>query len=374
MSILLLKFAVTLKNEGRHGLLFHRWLPDGEKDAILLDTGDSNVQLQIWFERRGFVNENGYVECDDKRHEVDSASIDKQAILEAGPLMGLLEIQGLSDEEIETLCENKIGNDNYMALAKKIVQKWLHPPILKFLNILRIHYGQYWITEIEKWDLPKLRLGYSCYVLGLQWSLDEGKTWSDFIPERLMIVEDFNDIWPSSKYTEYLTKADWQELGQIVREGYEPSLALHMLTNSRRALDQGNIKLAFIEGVTALELAISDLRKSSNDKSICKFLAKRRKSKESREPKAVKAVKSVATICKISSKDIKHTRNAVEIRNGIVHEGKSLPIKAEIELRGLLRTVVALLSGTRLKFPSVNWANAVLSPEKWEKQEFGDPL
>lgn len=202
-------------------------------------------------------------------------------------------------------------------------------------------------------------------MLDLQWSLDDGNTWSDFRSESWMIVEDFNDIWTSPKYDEYITNTDWQELGQIVREGYEPSLALHMFTNSRRALNQGNLKLAFIEGVTALDLAKGDFKRSCKDKYLWKSLRKPQK------PKEVNFLKAAADSCGISSRDIEHTVNSREIRDAIAHEGKSLPINAEnaeIELRGLLKTVVGLLSGTRLKFPSVNWTNAVLSPEKWKNK------
>ena len=39
------------------GPLFHRWLPDGEKDAIPLDTGEPDVELRVWFERLGFVDD-----------------------------------------------------------------------------------------------------------------------------------------------------------------------------------------------------------------------------------------------------------------------------------------------------------------------------
>jgi len=108
MPKLLLKFGINLEAKDtqfaleHHGPQFHRWLPDGEKDAILLDTGDPNAVLKVWFERRGFVRD-GFIVYDRKRQEADSEIIPKQAVLDAGPLRGLLEIQEISAEEIMSL-------------------------------------------------------------------------------------------------------------------------------------------------------------------------------------------------------------------------------------------------------------------------------
>jgi hypothetical protein len=48
-----------------NGPYFHRWLPNGEEDAIQLETGDSNSNLRVWFKRRGVIK-NGFVEYDSK--------------------------------------------------------------------------------------------------------------------------------------------------------------------------------------------------------------------------------------------------------------------------------------------------------------------
>ena len=36
------------------GPLFHRWLPDGEKDAITLSPPSEHYTLKLWFERWGY--------------------------------------------------------------------------------------------------------------------------------------------------------------------------------------------------------------------------------------------------------------------------------------------------------------------------------
>ena len=103
MSTLLLKFKINLEEHNgstysKHkGPLFHRWLPDGEKDAIILDTGDTNAELRVWFERFGCIRKDGnFITYDYERREVDADIMLKQAVLEAGPIMGLLKIKAIA--------------------------------------------------------------------------------------------------------------------------------------------------------------------------------------------------------------------------------------------------------------------------------------
>lgn len=68
-------------------------LPNGKTDSIILATGDTNAKLSVWFERLGFCSDHGII-FDYSRREVDPEMISNQAILEAGPLFGRLELQG----------------------------------------------------------------------------------------------------------------------------------------------------------------------------------------------------------------------------------------------------------------------------------------
>ena len=169
MPTLLLKFGIILEDYSSsrltelHGPLFHRWLPDGKKDAITLKTGP-NLKLKVWFDRRGFVHKSGLIVFNYDRRELDPNIIPKQAILDAGPLMGLLEIKNLSDQELSAVHENKIGDQRYIDFGKKVVKKLLFPSVHRFLNTLNINYGQYWIRGLEEWDSTKESLGNYCHT------------------------------------------------------------------------------------------------------------------------------------------------------------------------------------------------------------------
>jgi hypothetical protein len=66
-----------------NGPLFHRWLPDGEKDGITLNTQVPNTSLRVWFKRWGFVSD-GQIEFKLNEEKVDSGIMSKQGVLEAG--------------------------------------------------------------------------------------------------------------------------------------------------------------------------------------------------------------------------------------------------------------------------------------------------
>src|SRR6266851_1720861 len=213
MPTLLLKFYVYLGRQdvmrNFEGLLFHRWLPNGEEDALILDTETPNTKLKVWFEQRGYVNDR-FIKFDVTRKEVDPAIIPTQAALVAGSLFGLLEVLEPTEEEVSSLLENKIGDPSYKALGDRVINRLMHPPVTRFINTLRTKYGQYWIREFEKWDSRDENLGGHCISLRLKWSLDQGETWSDFIPDEPMrymtAVGGTNE-----SFRQYLTKEDWED-------------------------------------------------------------------------------------------------------------------------------------------------------------------
>ena len=167
-----------------NGPYFHRWLPDGQKDAIQLNTGDSNAKLSVWFEQRGFVK-GGWIKYDHKRKEVDEEILKQQAVLDAGALIGYLDIQSLTDDEYKAVTENLIDDSEYISFGKRVINI-IHPPISQLIRILRVFYGQYWLREFEKWDSRKTSLGSYCYsTLQLSWSINDGASWQKFKPTKL---------------------------------------------------------------------------------------------------------------------------------------------------------------------------------------------
>lgn len=370
MTTLFIKFIVRLEDNSlsqsslapRFGPLFHRWLPDGKKNALNLSTTDPKVNLKIWFERRGYVDDS-FIKFDFNRTEVDPKIMEEQGILEAGPLFGLLEIQGILKKNLDILRMNKVGHDLYMSLGKRVV-KLICPLVQRFLNILRINYGQYWIAELDKWDSRRESLGIYCgSKLSMQWRTTRQKIWKPFEPEEKRVMFDASI---SRDFSEYLTKDDWQELLEAYQEGYEPSASANMLGRAQYSLDEGNLRQAFVEGTTALEIALHEFIRNNQQASGSLL--------ESMQAFWTLPIRSqliiVFTILSnTTSQQIEEAVKAIEIRNDIVHEGKKPHAGSKEKLSMLLRLVASMVSGPKFKFPKMNIGNAKMSLKEWKKLE-----
>ena len=366
MNKLLLRFAIILQEYSldeiaRHdGPLFHRWLPDGQKDGINLSTGDKNISLKVWFERWGFVD-GGWIRFKLNERKVDAAIIPKQAILDAGPLIGNLEIIGLTDDELKVLKENLIGDESYISLGKRIVNI-LYPPVSNLIEILRTNYGQHWISKLNKWDSRKESLGNYCSSIQLAWRLNENEPWKKFKPnesQQSIILDIKKD------YSEYLNATDWKEIEKVVNEGYMPNLSAYALVRTHQLLDFGSLKYAFIEGVIALELALNE------------FILNRLKSNklliEANQafwnlPLRSQLITMTSLIVDISQSDIEKAMQAIDIRNKIIHEGWEPSKDTSEKIEGLLKVVAKLVKGPRFRFPTAFPSNEIKPIEEWEKE------
>src|SRR5438034_882081 len=121
VATLFIKFHVMLEDYKsdsalRHcGPLFHKWLPNGESDALELRTGHPNVHVRVWFERRSFISD-GFIRFDYKRREIDETVMRRQGILDAGPLSGLLTLDTVSPAQIAAISAGQEDNDEYIEI------------------------------------------------------------------------------------------------------------------------------------------------------------------------------------------------------------------------------------------------------------------
>ena len=365
MGIILFNFVVQLRDSDQpypfchDGPLFHRWLPDGEKDAIVLDTGDPQAELKVSFERRGFMD-GGHVRFRWDCREVDPTVIPRQAVLEGGYMVGWLKIE-VPDEELENLRKVATGDPAYEALGKRVV-RLIYPPVNKLINLLRANYGQYWLKEMWKWDSRSNSLGSYCAGLGVRWSLDDRKTWSDFSPTKRVSSHSAAARMPSDEdfRRELLTEDDWRELPNVVNGGYEPPLAAFTLTRAYQLLDQGHLRQAFIEGVTALEVALDDYVKQHRGAS--KTLAGHLEQFHTL-PLQTKVAAIAVLSGLIAAQDVDDTIAAYKVRNLIVHDGAHPSDSDEPKLSVLLRTAAALVPGPKFRFLRTHTQNMLSPPE-----------
>lgn len=366
MPTLFLRFLVHLKNHNiefsPEGPLTHRWLPDGENDAISLDTGDSDFVLKVWFRRRGYVS-GSMIEYASDREEVDPLIIPKQGILEAGIMTGFLEVKNISTDKFTAVTSNLIGDANYVSLGKEIVKK-IQPPIASFLRILRIQYGQYWLNDFLPFDSRSGSIGGYCSSLLMKWSLDGKTDWKNFIPDPPAIRFTSIVMRDYASYRNYITEEDWNQIKKEASKEYSPSFSMSILIKSWEYLDQGDLKRAILEGVTALELAtgeylrgkLATLGLTVNDLGKFNEIRKRDKS-----------MLVAALSGQVSAAEIKSIDEIITIRNNIIHEGKDPPSNAEKMLRDLINAISKLIENKDFRFPKANHGNALQDVAIWEQ-------
>lgn len=366
MDALLLKFGVPLdeseSRSGLHGPLFYRWLPDGEKDAITLNTIDKNAKLKVWFERYGF-EDGGVVTFDYGRREVPPDIVPTVGVLDGGPLHGLLELRSLSEERLDALRSNKIGDENYVALGKYVV-KLLFPPIANFINILRVNYGQYWIENLEPWDSRKESLGWYCgNKIQIRWSLDGGKNWQPFRPDQPS-VELTTTL--QENYLDYISEQDWQDLRAVCGKDYTPSVGAFALCRANEFLDKNDLRYALIDGVTALEIGIHEYVRNRlpADNSLHKELAA-----FWNLPLRAQLISLGLAIGKAGMQEITDTIEAIKLRHDLIHEGIEPSDAHRQKIIALLKTASTFMTGPSFRLPTANPGNRKMTQEGWAELE-----
>jgi hypothetical protein len=350
MGKLYLLFTIRLKDFLTHGEpngpLFDRWLPDGRNDAVALNTGDGHATLTVWFERMGYT-EKGRIVFDERQRDIEPSVMGTQTHLQAGHLFGLLEVRDLADGELVGVRDDRLDDPQYIALGKRVLEL-IYPPVARFLNTVRTNYGQFWITELDEWDSRADSLSaYLEQKFSLRWT-EDGKTWKDFRPGEWKVV------MGRPQFRGGLTQEDWRGLAEVDRSKYAPSLAAHLIARTRRLLDQWNLRHAFVEAVSALEIALYEFvrgRVTSLDREL---LGKMTSFWEM--PLPAQLIVVAAVVGGISDEDLTLAMKAIGIRNDVIHDGWNPQEDQISELLGLLRVAGKLLQGPVFRVPSAGAA------------------
>src|SRR5947207_15942899 len=164
--------------------------------------------------------------------------------LDAGHLIGTLRLPNVPEEVITAMQENRAGDPLYVAFGRRVAMM-IGRPVSRLLDVLRTNYGQYWIDELKEWNAREQSLGnYFSVIIQTKWSVDEGATWSDFLPES---PQRFSRAASGAEmYRELLTQQDWRELQTTLSEGYEPKLGAELLSKTHELIEEDDLQSAVI--------------------------------------------------------------------------------------------------------------------------------
>ena len=347
------------------GPLFHRWLPNGRQDALFLNTRIPHTKLEVWFERWGYTGFANMIEFDPERKEVNEDLMKSQGKLNAGHLHGLLQIDNISNEQMDVLKRGQEDGDIYKHLGQTI-QKAIYDPIAHLLSLLKIRYGQYWINGIEKWNSTKESIGSYCMDLNIHWFCGDTREWKRFGANDLKRVD--TAIMPDLKdFKLFLSKDDWDNIPEILKHYRPESIAGKSMSRAHEYLGRGELRYAIIDAVTALELALYEFFTKKANESIKEELARFQNNVSISQQMAV-----VGILLDLPNNKIQNVLEVIKDRNKIVHEGKSPSKECRPKIQLMLETVSVLLGEPVFRFPFNNIGDIMGTDEQWNRTTLFD--
>lgn len=344
------------------GPIFNKFLPNGKQHLIPIDTGQTDVSLKIWFNRRGTTDSSGFIHYNLNKRNVNPDSIKRQGKLYAGSLFGELSYKNIPNTQYNSLMKNSVGLKPYIVLGKKIA-KLLYSNISSVIKIFQIQYGQYWIPNINKWDSREQSLGnYFNSQLSVKYSLDKGDSWQTFEPTDQVIMIN-SHVLSEKVYEMYITKDDFRKIKFLIKKNYKPSFAAEVLIKAHKLYDEGNQRWGLVEIITALELAINEYIDSKINLST-----KLKKSLSSL--RSLPLPSQVSTLClgliNLTNDKIEETLQAIDSRNKIVHEGW-VPSNVDTikkQFNSVVNTIKELISNPDIKLPTLHSGNMLKAPSR----------
>jgi hypothetical protein len=347
------RFVVDLRglesDRGPHGPTFHRWLPRGRQDAIaLLDA--SETRLRVWLDDTGFIND-GLVTFHQRRTEVDRDIVGRQGWVESGNAQAELQMH-VATTEVGSLCSGSIPNPSVVPIAERVV-KTIDAPLSRLVDILRINYGQYWLSRWTGWNPSKQSLGSFCFHLRLRVTSD-GKEAVPVIPDMPQSFGQPRIV--AASFQDYMRPDDWAKIQELVRADYSPTTAVRVIALAHHLLEEGNLRHALVEAASAVELAIPEGIHAHYAGRTIVLQQLGAIANMKLKPQIV----AVAAQARHIGEDLVQSAvEAVDLRNAVVHEGKEIGREAEPLVRALLAFAQALLATVPIKCPTRELFNRV---------------
>lgn len=342
--------------------VFHRWLPNGRHDAVEYLIPSEGAKIEFWFEREGRVQDS-FVVFERGRHDVPEDVMDRQATLESGPLYVMLTIDNVPDAVMKAISEERAGDHDYEAFGKIVAKRLLQPPLSKFLGILRCYFGQYWICSVGPWDSRCESLGRYCKRLGLEVSIDGGGSWRQFLPNEPLATPQgiaLRFVHPLL----FISRGDWETLRKDFAAFAEPSVPVRALNFGHELLDQGHLRAALVEIITALEITADEFIRRSSGAATSTIDAVR----TFYDAPLKEKVATLSLALSVDTDDLGSTLRAIQARNALVHESREPPGECEEWLRATLRLCSSFLPNLPLKFPPINTGNQLVGEiDQWER-------
>jgi hypothetical protein len=237
------------------GLIFNRWLPLEEGEALVFDGTD--LATRIWFDMSCL--DQGFV---DLMHDLSG-----WANVTVAKAFVDVTAKNISDELIDFIfCppQRSVNENPQMKLRFEDLSRNVIPTALRCLERLidyfRNEKGQYWLGNYRcLYDTYLLddRTRTPFHVAFKAKARTATEDWVDWKPPYTGVL-----AIPGGLESRYVGREDWPQVRAFINSLARPTLILELLANSEGLARNGFRRSALIEAVSALEIAVVNFSKA----------------------------------------------------------------------------------------------------------------
>ncbi len=324
----------------REPLVFHRWLPVKDDEALTVRQGD--LELRFWIDaqcltslRETDLDDLGHcINIDVGKMIVDVKGLEVSVAL-GDVIMRLAKETNFTEEHIAANYDPAMLNE-YGLLGKKTYSAVISN-YNRLIAYVRAVKGQYWLREYESWPTVLHsefnRLRAKIQVEGSDWARFT-TTGTDVIMADMRVDEE-----------RLIKKADWEGIQNHLAGQRKAPLVGQLLAAADHFCELGHGRAALTEAVSALEVAVTQFYQHASPEKWPGLFAERSGVENIRQH-----CEHLGTTCTVSylfpllftenqmpNSVLKSCREAIEERNVVIHKGQR--DIDEIKLRRYLRSI-----------------------------------
>ncbi len=334
-------------SEGRFDpyVTFNRWLPSGEKDA-LIRTRD-NFTARLWIDKS----------CVESPSPLTEEYISEWVNICVNKIYVDVEVQNVPEDLITFIYDerdrpkgeihhgikpkdkdyNRLG-EAYKELGKEVLKMAIEG-YNRFIIFSRNNKGQYWLSE-RSFDVDRISSSNVEFNSKVRSNSYKWVRWCPPFTDTITVQIPDNE--PS------IRRDEWEQIKEFVKSNSRSNLVLELLANAQSLLDNNHRRSAIIEVISALEVSVHEFAKSPRTDDLFPNSNIRKRIHVNNLKSQVKHIGLSLTVNYLLPilfpsdilpiKVLNQCQKAIDLRNNIVHNG-SRDVK-EALVRPLIYAVI----------------------------------
>jgi hypothetical protein len=241
------------------GLIFNRWLPLKESDALIFT--EDKFEVKLWFDTSCIEDGFKGVFAEDELSGWLNVTVSKVfADVMAADIHG-----DLADFIFASANKTDISNAEMSQRFEELNAQVIKSAV-KYVNRLVTYFrsekGQYWLEDYRYlydsylWDARNNTPFHVVFKAKVK-VRDSEAEWVKWNPQCRGIL-----MMPGDSEDKYVKREEWADIYDFVHSSRRPTLIPELLTNAENLANNEHRRSAIIEAVTALEVAINSFSKA----------------------------------------------------------------------------------------------------------------